>query len=129
VNEIPRRMRVDMYTPAELAIREAILAVETAGADPLLTDAVVLLDQAKAKVADFVDGVKRHDHESAWVVELGWTESGMSYWGKTIEGLGPTTENLDAIRFARKEDADAIVTGLALDGATVNEHAWCKPAE
>lgn len=54
-NGFPRRNRVDLYTPAETAIREAMLAVENAGAHPLLTDAVVLLSQAKEKVADFVE--------------------------------------------------------------------------
>ncbi len=55
VNDIPRRNRLDLNTPAELAIRDAMLAVETVGAHPLLTDAVVLLGQAREKVADFVD--------------------------------------------------------------------------
>ncbi len=54
-NGVPRRNRVDLYTKAELAIREAMLAVEEAGAHPLLTDAVVLLSEAKNKVADFVE--------------------------------------------------------------------------
>jgi hypothetical protein len=54
-NGFPRRNRIDLYTPAETAIREAMLAVESSGAHPLLTDAVSLLEQAKNKVADFVD--------------------------------------------------------------------------
>jgi hypothetical protein len=53
--EIPRRIRLDQLTPAEMAIAEAVAAVERAGAHPLLTDAVVLLGQARAKVADFID--------------------------------------------------------------------------
>lgn len=54
-NGIARRCRIDLYTPAELVIRDAILAVENMPAHPLLTDAVVLLGQAKDKVADFVE--------------------------------------------------------------------------
>lgn len=54
----PRRARVDLMTPAELAIMEAIRVVEEAGADVRLTDAVVLLGAAQASVADFVDGVE-----------------------------------------------------------------------
>jgi hypothetical protein len=54
-NEIPRRIRIDLMTPAELAIRNAMAEVEKAGADVLLTDAVILLQQAQNKVADFVD--------------------------------------------------------------------------
>lgn len=54
-NGFPRRIRVDLATPAETAIREAMQAVERAGAHLLLTDAVNLLAQAREKVADFVE--------------------------------------------------------------------------
>ena len=54
-NKIPRRIRVDLFTPAEKAIHDACYVVEEAGAHPLLTDAVVLLMQAREKVADYVD--------------------------------------------------------------------------
>jgi hypothetical protein len=43
--------------PAELAIREAMVAVEEMGCDTRLTDAVNLLHKAQDAVADFVDGV------------------------------------------------------------------------
>lgn len=54
-NAIPRRMDVERHTPCEHAIRFAMRAVEQSGAHPLLTDAVVLLQQAFDKVADYVD--------------------------------------------------------------------------
>jgi hypothetical protein len=54
-NGTPRRIRVDLQTPAEVAIRAAVVAVEACGADTLLTDAVVLLSKAADKVADYVD--------------------------------------------------------------------------
>ncbi len=57
--DIPRRIRVDQMTPAELAIREAKRVVEEAGCDVRLTNAIVLLSQAQDAVADFVDGVER----------------------------------------------------------------------
>lgn len=41
IDGIPRRSRLDLHTPAEKAIRDAIEAVERAGAHPLLTDAVI----------------------------------------------------------------------------------------
>lgn len=41
-DSIPRRSRLDLNTPAELAIRAAVEAVESAGAHPLLTEAVIL---------------------------------------------------------------------------------------
>lgn len=55
IDGFPRRNRLDLCTPAELAIRAAVEAVEAAGAHPLLTDAVILLQQAREKVADFVE--------------------------------------------------------------------------
>lgn len=53
-----RRNDVLQMTPAELAILEAMRAVEALPADTRLTDAVVLLQQARDKVSDFVDGVQ-----------------------------------------------------------------------
>ena len=44
-------------TSGEIAIRQAIAAVGGMGADPRLTDAVILLEAAKNSVADFVDDV------------------------------------------------------------------------
>ena len=57
VNDIPRRSRLDLNTPAEKAIFEAMQEVEKAGADKRLTDAVVLLEKAKHRVGDFVDNL------------------------------------------------------------------------
>lgn len=57
-NQMRRRDRIDQWTATEITIREAMLAVESVGCHPLLTDAVILLGQARDKVADFVDGVK-----------------------------------------------------------------------
>jgi hypothetical protein len=56
--DIPRRARLDLSTPAELAIRAAVDAVENLPADPRLTQAVILLQQAREKVADYVDDVR-----------------------------------------------------------------------
>jgi hypothetical protein len=51
--------------PAELAITEAVDKVERLGAHTLLTDAVILLGQARDKVADWYerDACERHDQE------------------------------------------------------------------
>ena len=54
---VPRRIRLDLYCPAERSIYDATHNVEGMGADPRLTDAVNLLHQAKELVADFVDNV------------------------------------------------------------------------
>jgi hypothetical protein len=55
----PRRERPDLLTPAELAIREAVLTIDKIGRgigrEPLLEEAIALLIQARMKVSDFVD--------------------------------------------------------------------------
>lgn len=53
---IPRRIQLEKMTPVERQIRDAMIAVESLGADVRLTDAVILLQQARERVADFVDG-------------------------------------------------------------------------
>lgn len=54
---VPRRACEWLRTPAERTIADAMRAVEEAGCDPRLTDAVTLLDKALGRVADFVDAV------------------------------------------------------------------------
>ena len=70
---LPTRMRVDQMTPAELAIREAMLAVEAMPADERLTDAVCLLRDASAKVYAYAleseaDG-RRIAESCGWVIQ------------------------------------------------------------
>jgi hypothetical protein len=65
-NGSPRRIRIDLYTPAETAIRNAVLAVEEAGCHPFLTEAVNLLQQAKEKVADYVELPTTNADWEAW---------------------------------------------------------------
>lgn len=55
VDGFPRRNRLDLLTPAETAIVEALKVLDKSGAHPLLTDAVILLQQARDKVADYVE--------------------------------------------------------------------------
>jgi hypothetical protein len=57
-NEIPRRIRIDLNEPAELAIRNAVNEVEKMPGDIRLTQAVILLSQARELVADFIDNIK-----------------------------------------------------------------------
>jgi hypothetical protein len=52
---IPRRIRVDLNTGTELAIRKAIHEVESLKADIRLTEASILLQQALNKVSDYID--------------------------------------------------------------------------
>lgn len=54
-NGVPRRNRIDLAVPQEVAIREALDRVEKSGAHPRLTDASVLLMEALAAVADWAE--------------------------------------------------------------------------
>ena len=51
----PQRNDLTLFTAAERAIWDAMQAVEEMPGHPLLTDAVILLGQAREKVADFVE--------------------------------------------------------------------------
>lgn len=51
----PRRNYLELNTPAELAIRNAIAEVENLGCHVDLTEAVTLLQNAFDTVADFID--------------------------------------------------------------------------
>ncbi len=53
--QIPRRIMLEKMTPEEIAIRAIMLQIENLGAHPLLTDVIVLLDQAREKLADWID--------------------------------------------------------------------------
>jgi hypothetical protein len=54
-NQIPRRSQLQKMVPAEKLIFEAIQEIEKMGANVLLSDAQLLLSQAKDKVSDFVE--------------------------------------------------------------------------
>jgi hypothetical protein len=56
-NGIRRRDRLDLNTPAEVAIFKAMQEVEKSGADIRLTEAVILLAKARSLVADYVESV------------------------------------------------------------------------
>lgn len=57
-NLIPRRNITTSQQPAEWKIVDVISEIEKLGADVLLTDAVMLLSQAKDKVSDYIDKKK-----------------------------------------------------------------------
>lgn len=55
MDEIPRRIRLDLNTPAEKAIYDAMQEVEKAGADERLTNVVIMLGEARDLLSDYVD--------------------------------------------------------------------------
>lgn len=63
ITDFPRRGIQEKLWPAEIMIDECIDQVETMGADVNLTDAVVLLGQARDKVSDYIDGRRTEREE------------------------------------------------------------------
>ena len=59
MSDIPRRIDRARMTHAEVAITDAMYAVEGMPPSPLLTEAVTLLSRARDRVADYVDDVDR----------------------------------------------------------------------
>ena len=57
-NTMPRRYRVDLFTPVEKMIYKCQGEVEKMGADIRLTDALNLLIEARHKIADFIDDTR-----------------------------------------------------------------------
>jgi hypothetical protein len=55
IDGTPRRCRLNLLTPPEIALWQAIRMIEESGSHPLLTEAVTLLQQAREKVADYVE--------------------------------------------------------------------------
>lgn len=55
MHDIPRRIRLDLLTPEELAIYNMVVEIEKLGAHPLLTEVVILLGQARDRLADWVE--------------------------------------------------------------------------
>ena len=55
MNTIPRRAYINKMTPIELDIYNLVQKVERLGAHPLQTDVVILLSDARNKLADWVD--------------------------------------------------------------------------
>lgn len=56
-HDYKRRNRLDLMCPAEVAIYNAMVELEKAGADRRLTAASIKLQEAKNLVADYVDDV------------------------------------------------------------------------
>lgn len=93
-NDVPRRNRLDLFTPAEKAIYDVVQAVEAVGADTRLTRAVILLGEARDLVADFVDGVPdrgdaRENARRAAFAEIAkyLRDEHLEHFAKMVEGL------------------------------------------
>lgn len=55
IKNVPRRAVMDEWTEEERKIQDLVWDIEKLGAHSLLTDAVILLGQAKDKLADWIE--------------------------------------------------------------------------
>ncbi len=64
--------------------------------------------------------------ESAWLIEFPG-HGKPTYYGLSGEGsmLGITSDHNDAIRFARKQDAEMMIADVGWNAAEAVEHMWC----
>lgn len=54
-NNIPRRIRIDLFTKEEKAIYDVQQMIEHMDADTILTDVGLLLSQARNRLSDYID--------------------------------------------------------------------------
>lgn len=65
--------------------------------------------------------------EIGWLIEV-FGQGSSTYYGKTDEGvLGMTGDHNAAIRFARREDAQATIDDIGWTEAQPVEHMWIGP--
>lgn len=124
--ETPRRNRLDLNTPAEKAIYDAMQEVEKVGADVRLTEAVILLSKARDLIADYVDKVepvkdkysylKDSSREHCTIFKNNLTFGAVSTV-KEAEYLCYALENFDDLEFS----ASPTNLVLYLDGRSLGE--------
>jgi hypothetical protein len=54
-NTFPRRVRLDLLTPVEKQISDAVYSVEKMESDTRLTEASLLMQKAQNLVSDYID--------------------------------------------------------------------------
>lgn len=59
--------------------------------------------------------------ETAWLIELPESRNGMPLWWT---GGGWTTDSLEAVRFARQCDAEAVIRAVMGAVGRATEHQW-----
>lgn len=95
----------------------------------------MVLDRIRAAGEDYdgsyvVGGPKRQREakrlpETGWLIEFSQRVfTTPTYYGKTDDGLGQTTDHQKAIRFVRKEDAEAVIEDIGWTEASAIEHQW-----
>jgi hypothetical protein len=113
-NEISRRNNVDLFTPAEKAIFAAMAEVEMAGADTLLTEAVILLQQAMSKVSDFIDADPKNKKGNEYLA----SQEAVAFRDQMIDRF----DDMAHTGKVAKQPLDEYLKAVQLD-------AWCRGYE
>lgn len=58
--------------------------------------------------------------ESGWIIEYNDTRRGVLWWDLVTW----TTDSLEAIRFARKEDAEGFIQVFDIENSHATYHVW-----
>src|SRR4051812_21453567 len=86
------------------------------------------MEETIRTLAAALTNARQPEPETGWLIEFSQRVSGTpTYYGKSDEGLGQTEDNLAAIRYARKEDAEAVIEDIGWTEAAAVEHQWCDP--
>lgn len=125
MTEIPRRIDLERFTPAERAIFDAVQAVEAMAADVRLTDAVLLLQAARDSVADYIDNIgpsRRYVRAGDPPIEnvrLFQHRAEVVEFVKEIRGYTMLTDAVDAtIRILTRSAGEAIPVSSASAAST-----------
>ncbi len=102
-NGIPRRNRIDLHTPVEMAIRQVMLSLEGMPGHPLLTEAVDLLNQAKSRVADWIESPINQEEAAKFAATELSDKLGRPGWLSAI-GLGKQDGSYIIVVYMTRED-------------------------
>ena len=80
MNDIPRRIRLDLMLPAEVAIYNAIQEVQKIEVDIRLTEAIIKLHEAIELVANYVNDVPFTDRKDWIDGKSRLPENGTTHW-------------------------------------------------
>ena len=135
--QVPRRICVDLFSPMEKAIADAVRLIEEGPPSVHLTDAVILLGKAREKVADFVDEVPvavvaAVSGHTAWVIVAYAGDESMPWYFRGDADAGDQSNwsknHETAMRFSRRQDADVALRFTRDTGQpgrpVVEEHSW-----
>lgn len=93
---------------------------------------VTEVQRLRQQVSDLLDAITKARRpapkdETGWLIEWPPSPDSQPRWWSPIHGW--TIDSLRAIRYGRKEDAEAAIkTGVFVGGVIATEHMWVAPS-